>query len=452
MLHLLFAAAIAQQQPEFDVILYGATGCVGHLAALHLANQTKLSWAISDINQTKLDALSAELLATKGPSSKPASILATLDGKTNMTEFVKRTRAIATAAGPFSIHNGAVLVRACAEHGVHYADVSDEFYWQREMIDGHDAVAAKSGAHIVLSGGFCALVGDLGSQLAIAELEGGLHARPNAAVDADTAAIPSTGTTAGADDAVAEISVDAWLEVYNGGLSAGVINTPTNASYPTAWDTDPYVLAPNASSNLKVDTTVAGIKYPAHIQGEGEVIANIFGPYDARLLRRTFTKKGQTVKLRVGALPSLYEKWTAFLASHPTSWKTLAKCPAPVLLQDGKWAYRFIASSSNASSSSSRSSGSSGVGGGGNSGGGTSAGNGAGTSAELLLSGAGDPGYHFTSIGLAETALCLAGWTPGCEQNKDVVGGAGGVTPPMGTIDPHVLLARLQSIGVVKLS
>lgn len=196
----------------------------------------------------------------------------------------------------------------------------------------------------------------------------------------------------------------------------------------------------------------------------------------------------------------MYEKWTAFLASHPTSWKTLAKCPAPVLLQDGKWAYRFIASSSNASSSSSRSSGSSGVGGGGNSGGGTSAGNGAGTSAELLLSGAGDPGYHFTSIGLAETALCtlglllararafhlsfgtkhccrpffssvygyadamhrqwvhdaskkgLAGWTPGCEQNKDVVGGAGGVTPPMGTIDPHVLLARLQSIGVVKLS
>ena len=46
-----------------------------------------------------------------------------------MTEFVTRARAIATAAGPFSIHDGAVLVRACAEHGVHYADISDEFYW-----------------------------------------------------------------------------------------------------------------------------------------------------------------------------------------------------------------------------------------------------------------------------------------------------------------------------------
>ena len=189
-----------------------------------------------------------------------------------MTEFVKRTRAIATAAGPFSIHNGAVLVRACAEHGVHYADVSDEFYWQREMIDGHDAVAAKSGAHIVLSGGFCALVGDLGSQLAIAELEGRLHARRNAAADAGTAAIPSTGTTAGADDAVAEISVDAWLEVYNGGLSAGVINTPTNASYPTAWDTDPYVRGiDNVSTSFVFGNSSTPLMGPtSHGRGGGD--------------------------------------------------------------------------------------------------------------------------------------------------------------------------------------
>ena len=229
--------------------------------------------------------------------------------------------------------------------------------------------------------------------------------------------------------------------MYNGGLSAGVVNTPTNASYPKAWDKDPYVLAPNASATLKVDTSVEGLKYPSHVTGEGEVVANIFGPYDARLLRRTFTHKGQTVKLRVGALPSMYTKWTAFLAEHPTAWKTLTKCPAPVLLKDGKWAYRFIATAS----ASTRSSGSTFAGG--------PDGN---ASAELLLSGAGDPGYHFTSVGLAETALCLAGWTPGCEGNKGlarlVAEGAGGVTPPMGAINPHVLLARLQKIGLVTLS
>ena len=30
------------------------------------------------------------------------------------------------------------------------------------------------------------------------------------------------------------------------------------------------------------------------------------GPYDARLLRRTFTQRGQTVHLRVGAKPRMY--------------------------------------------------------------------------------------------------------------------------------------------------
>ena len=47
--------------------------------------------------------------------------------------------------------------------------------------------------------------GDLGSQLAIANLS------------------TSPSST---------VSVDAWLEQYNGGLSHGVVSTPTNASYP----------------------------------------------------------------------------------------------------------------------------------------------------------------------------------------------------------------------------
>ena len=69
-----------------------------------------------------------------------------------------RARAVATAAGPFSIHSGEVLVRACAEAGVHYVDTSDEFYWQREMVDAHAEAAEKTGAKIVLAGGFCGMV------------------------------------------------------------------------------------------------------------------------------------------------------------------------------------------------------------------------------------------------------------------------------------------------------
>merc|ERR1719436_415615 len=126
------------------------------------------------------------------------------------------------------MHGGELVVKACAEAGVHYSDTSDEFYWQRWMIDRHDATAKKSGAKIVLSSGFCVMAGDLGAQLALEGL--------------------------GAAEA-SEVTLDAWLETYNGGLSAGVINTGkaiANASYPKEWDTDPYVLAPNASESLRV--------------------------------------------------------------------------------------------------------------------------------------------------------------------------------------------------------
>merc|ERR1712113_678611 len=220
---------------------------------------------------------------------------------------------------------GEAIVRACAETGTHYADTSDEFYWQRWMIDRHHGAAQKSGAKVVLSAGFCVFAGDVGSQLAIKSL----------------------GASAGAD-----LHLDAWLETYNGGLSAGVINTGKaikNASFPKEWNTDPYVLAPSADPALRVDSVVTGMSYPKLIRGEGLVVSNIFGPYDARLLRRSFTQLGQKVQLRVGATSGLYPKWTAFIAKHP-----------------GSWASRFKASAE-------------------------------GPSKTVLLSGSGDPGYRFTS-------------------------------------------------------
>jgi len=299
---------------DLDVILYGATGCVGHLAAAWLANQTGLRWAIADRNKTRLQELASSL---EGPSSKPEMIISELTASATQ-QWVPRARAVATAAGPFSIHSGEVLVRACAEAGVHYVDTSDEFYWQREMVDAHAEAAEKTGAKIVLAGGFCALAGDLGAEMALARLGGGAMREGGAALDA-------------------------WLETYNGGVSAGVVHTPRNASYPKEWDTDPYVLAPHAPPALKVDTLVEGMEYPRVEPGEGLIVPNLFGPYDARLLRRAFVQRGQAVQLRVGARAHMYSSWAEFLLEHPLSWPSIGKCPTRTLLRQGAWAYRFRA-------------------------------------------------------------------------------------------------------------
>lgn len=385
----LFSSALADA--DLDLILYGADGCVGHFAAAHLAQQPNLKWAIAGRTLAHLQVVAADLAKEGGTSSEPEIIVAALDGKTDPKMWVKRARAVVTAAGPFSKHSGELLVKACAETGVHYSDTSDEFYWQRWMIDRHDSAAQKSGAKVVLASGFCAMAGDLGSQLAIASLA------------------PAQG---------AQVNVDAWLETYNGGLSAGVINTGkaiANASFPKEWNSDPYVLVPNVDSDLRIDETVQGMTYPKYITGEGLVAPNVFGPYDARLLRRTFTHLGQKVHLRVGADTSLYPKWTAFLASHPGAWTKLAKCPTDQVFHDGSWSYRLTASAN-------------------------------GKSKSVLLSGEGDPGYKFTAWGLAETGLCLAGKTVGCMKSSTT----GGIFPPMAAMDASVLKARLESVNLLR--
>lgn len=177
------------------------------------------------------------------------------------------------------------------------------------------------------------------------------------------------------------------------------------------------MLAPNASLGLKPDSLVVGMKYPGLVKDEGVVVANLFGPYDARLLRRTFTQRQQLVKLRVGSPPSLYTKWTAFLAAHPKSWGSLTKCPTTQLLQGGSWRYRFFASSG-------------------------------GNSSQVALEGKGDPGYHFTAWGLAEVALCLAGNTAGCAVST----AGGGVLTAMSVLAPEVVRERLEQIGLLTCS
>merc|ERR1719373_778511 len=145
------------------------------------------------------------------------------------------------------------------------------------------------------------------------------------------------------------------------------------------------------------------------------IVSNLFGPYDGRLLRRSFVNLKQNVSLRVGSTAGMYPKWTAFLAMHPGSWSNLTKCPTQAVYDGGSWQYRFRASLS-------------------------------GNSKSVLLSGRGDPGYHFTALSLAETGLCLAGKTEGCLKDAST----GGVHTPMLAMDYDILMRRLESIGLLK--
>ena len=68
---------------------------------------------------------------------------------------------IVSTVGPYALY-GEPLVRACAETGTDYCDLTGEVQWMRRMIHKYEQVAQASGARIVHNCGFDSIPSDLG--------------------------------------------------------------------------------------------------------------------------------------------------------------------------------------------------------------------------------------------------------------------------------------------------
>jgi short subunit dehydrogenase-like uncharacterized protein len=75
--------------------------------------------------------------------------------------LVASTRVIVSTVGPYALH-GEPLVRACAEAGVDYCDLTGEVQWIRRMIERYEDLARRNGARIVHCCGFDSIPSDLG--------------------------------------------------------------------------------------------------------------------------------------------------------------------------------------------------------------------------------------------------------------------------------------------------
>ncbi|UJJ32633.1 saccharopine dehydrogenase family protein [Halopseudomonas maritima] len=148
-------------KPEFDIIVYGATGYTGRLVAEYLSQQyaedSKLRWAMAGRSQSKLEAVRDEIGA---PASTPLVVADTGDTD-SLRAMAERTRVVLTTVGPYQLY-GSDLVRICAETGTDYVDLCGEPAWMRQMIDAHGETAKQSGARIVFSCGFDSIPFDLG--------------------------------------------------------------------------------------------------------------------------------------------------------------------------------------------------------------------------------------------------------------------------------------------------
>mmetsp|Transcript_13301 Transcript_13301/g.21775 ORF Transcript_13301/g.21775 Transcript_13301/m.21775 type:complete len:498 (-) Transcript_13301:1833-3326(-) len=136
---------------NFDLILFGATGFTGRLAALYLAKTyggSKIRWAIAGRRKEGLEKIRSELVAIDASLKDLPLIIADSSKPNTLNAMTLETKVIITTAGPFDKY-GSDLVKFCAMNGTHYCDITGEADWVRKMIDKYDEAAKKSGAKIV---------------------------------------------------------------------------------------------------------------------------------------------------------------------------------------------------------------------------------------------------------------------------------------------------------------
>lgn len=147
---------------KFDVLVYGATSFVGQILCRYLTERTaggaRLRWAMAGRSAGKLEEVRRSL--GEAAAHIPLQVADAADEQA-LRALVANTRVIVSTVGPYALH-GEPLVRACAEAGVDYCDLTGEVQWIRRMIERYEELARRNGARIVHCCGFDSIPSDLG--------------------------------------------------------------------------------------------------------------------------------------------------------------------------------------------------------------------------------------------------------------------------------------------------
>src|SRR5436309_747329 len=107
---------------DLDIVLLGATGFTGRVVAEHLLATYgaggSVRWGIAGRDRARLEVLRRALDAPDLPL-----LVADSNDADSMSAMAKRTRVVATTAGPYQ-HYGTPVLAACAAAGTDYADIT----------------------------------------------------------------------------------------------------------------------------------------------------------------------------------------------------------------------------------------------------------------------------------------------------------------------------------------
>jgi short subunit dehydrogenase-like uncharacterized protein len=158
---------------KYSIVVFGATGFTGSLAAHYLAKKlsenassedafikSSTQIAIAGRNDSKLSKLQSELVEKY--AQKFDIVIADSFDKDAIEAMVKSTRVVLSTTGPFAKY-GSLLVESCAKNGTHYVDTTGESAWVIKMIQKFHSIAEESGAVIVPGCAFESIPSDIGA-------------------------------------------------------------------------------------------------------------------------------------------------------------------------------------------------------------------------------------------------------------------------------------------------
>ncbi|MGN6782653.1 MAG: saccharopine dehydrogenase family protein [Marmoricola sp.] len=164
-------AATAKDDRPYDIVLLGATGFTGELTAAYLAEHAPADcrWALAGRNRAKLEAVRTRLAATTSKAADLPLVVADSADPESLRALAESTRVVITTVGPYLLH-GEPLVRACAEAGTDYVDLTGEPEFVDRMYLAHHETAVASGARLVHACGFDSIPHDLGAYFTVTRL------------------------------------------------------------------------------------------------------------------------------------------------------------------------------------------------------------------------------------------------------------------------------------------
>ncbi|WP_026912533.1 saccharopine dehydrogenase family protein [Patulibacter minatonensis] len=397
---------------EHDLVVFGATGFVGRLTALYLAEHapSTVKVALAGRSRAKLESIRETL---PGAAREWPVVVADSHDPVALGELARSTRVVITTVGPYARY-GLPLVAACAEAGTHYADLTGETLFMRKSIDSADAVAKESGARIVHTAGFDSIPSDLG-----------------------VLALHDAAQAAGAGELAETTFV---VVAMSGGLSGGTIDSLRNQLDEGRADkdarrlaADPYALSPDRSA----DPDPRGERDPTGVSRDphtGAFLAPfVMGTVNTRVVRRSNALqgyaygrgfryqelmsggKGPLGAVKAGAIVAALAGVVGGLSVKPTR-KVLDRMlpdpgEGPSEAAREKGFFRIDITTTTAS----------------------------GRRFRCRIAASGDPGYKATAVMLGQAGLCLL-------QDEEKLPKVAGVLTPA-TAMGNVLTDRLRAVG-----